>query len=126
MKTGQIPPKQIVSPPQGKENVHPAPTDRRATASNNVQGSKPVNEPSERIKLDRSVINNPEAVKKLIGDNIQWRDMKFYQRNEGGDVYIDIVDRSTGNVVRTIPDTKFRDVVESFKQTSGLKIDISG
>lgn len=126
MKTGQIPPKQIVASPQGKEKVHPDPTDRKAAAPKDVYPGKPVNEPSERITLDRTVINNPEAVKKMIGENIQWRDMKFYQRNEGGDVYIDIVDRSTGNVVRTIPDTKFRDVVESFKQTSGLKIDISG
>ncbi len=87
---------------------------------------KLIKSPSKKIKLDKSVINNPEAVKKFIGDNIQWRAMTFYQRNEGGQIYIDVVDKDTGNVIRTIPDTKFAEVTEKFKQLAGLKIDISG
>jgi uncharacterized FlaG/YvyC family protein len=83
-------------------------------------------QPSKRIELKDAVINNPEAVKKMIGENIEWRDMKFYQREVGGQYYVDIVDRNTGNVVRTIPDTKFAEVTEKFKQLKGLRINING
>ncbi|MCG8333453.1 MAG: flagellar protein FlaG [Proteobacteria bacterium] len=82
--------------------------------------------PTKRIELEKSAINNPEAVQKLIGENIQWREMKFYQRQEGGQYYVDIVDKATGNVIRTIPDTKFGEVVEKYRQLSGLKINING
>lgn len=82
--------------------------------------------PTKRIELEKSVINNPEAVQKLIGENIQWREMKFYQRQEGGQYYVDIVDKATGNVIRTIPDTKFGEVMEKYRQLSGLKINING
>jgi uncharacterized FlaG/YvyC family protein len=82
--------------------------------------------PTKRIELEKSEINNPEAVQKLIGENIQWREMKFYQRHEGGQYYIDVVDKATGNVIRTIPDTKFGEVVEKYRQLSGLKINING
>ena len=82
--------------------------------------------PSKRIELEKSVINNPEAVKKMIGDSIEWREMKFYQREEGGRYYIDIIDKETGNVIRTIPDTKFSEIADKYKQLSGFKINISG
>ncbi len=81
---------------------------------------------TKRIELEKSVINNPEAVSKLIGENIQWREMKFYQRQEGGQYYVDIVDKATGNLIRTIPDTKFAEVVDKYRQLSGLKINING
>ncbi|MBU2509900.1 flagellar protein FlaG [bacterium] len=81
---------------------------------------------SKKIKLDKAVINNQEAVQKLIGENIKWRELNFYQRNEGSQVYIDVVDKNTGNVIRTIPDTKFAEIAEKFKRQAGLKIDISG
>lgn len=82
--------------------------------------------PTKRIHLEEAAINNPEAVQKLIGDNIQWREMKFYQRQEGGQMYIDIVDKASGNVVRTIPDTKLGEVAEKLKQFKGMNISISG
>ncbi len=91
-----------------------------------TETSKLAEQPSKRIELKESVINNPEAVQKMIGENIQWRDMKFYQREAGGQYYIDIVDRNTGNVLRTIPDTKFAEVTEKFKQLKGLRINING
>ena len=82
--------------------------------------------PGKRIELERSVINNPEAVKKMIEDSIEEREMKFYQREVGGRYYIDIIDTETGNVIRTIPDTKFSEIADKYKQLSGLKINISG
>lgn len=83
-------------------------------------------EPSKRIELDEAVINNPEAVKKLAADSIQWREMKFYQRKEGGQVYIDVIDKATGNVIRTIPDNKMGEVSEKLKQYGAGKINING
>jgi uncharacterized FlaG/YvyC family protein len=83
-------------------------------------------QPSKRIELEKSLINNTEAIQKMIGESIEWRDLRFYQRQEGGQYYIDVVDRATGNVIRTVPDTKFGEFFEKYKQLSGLKINISG
>ena len=125
MKTGQVKTNQLTS----------YTANERKQAEANEKASKPaasgnteklVKPPSKKIRLDKTVINNPEAVKEMIGDSIQWREMKFYQRTEGGQLYIDIVDKNTGNVLRTIPDTKFAEIAEKFKQLSGLTIDISG
>ncbi len=123
MKTDQVQSNKVQS--YGKKE--------RSGTENKENELKPANEtaktagqPSKRIELKKAVINNPEAVQKMIGDNIQWRDMKFYQREEGGQYYIDIVDKNTGNVLRTIPDTKFADVTSKFKQLKGLSINING
>lgn len=83
-------------------------------------------EPAKRVELEEAAINNPEKVKEYIGENIQWRKLRFYQRQEGGQVYVDVVDRDTGEVLRTIPDSKMAEVSEKLQKYGAKKIDISG
>lgn len=125
MKTETIP-RHRNQPYNLKEKPHPDAKEPQTKATEKPAASKPEMEPSKRIELEKSLINNTEAIQKLIGDSIEWRDLKFYQKQEGGQYYIDIVDRVTGNVIRTIPDTKFSEFAEKYKQLSGLKINISG
>ena len=125
MKTDQIQPNRPVTHGT-KERKAVNPKQEEPKASDETKNSKPVPAPTKRIVLKEPVINNPEAVKELMGESIQWRDMKFYQRQEGGQTYIDIVDKSTGNVVRTVPSTKLAEVSEKLKQLSGTKFSISG
>lgn len=125
MKTENIPGNRTVSYGP-KDKAANDEKEQKARATEQPKTSEVPKEPGKRIELEKAVINNPEAVKKMIGDSIQWREMKFYQRQEGGQYYVDIVDKATGNVIRTIPDTKFAEIVENYKQLSGLKIDING
>ena len=123
MKTNQINTSKAVSYAPKERSVNEEKENETKSAN---ETSKIAKQPSKRIELKEAAINNPEAVQKLIGENIQWRDMKFYQREEGGQYYIDIVDKATGNVLRTIPDTKFAEITEKFKQLKGLRINING
>lgn len=125
MKTEHVPTNRTFAYNVKEKNL----TEQNENKNKPVEDSKQaklIKEPNKRIELERSVINNPETVKQLMGDSVQWREMKFYQREEGGQYYIDIVDKATGNVLRTIPDTKFAEISEKYKQLSGLKIDING
>lgn len=67
-----------------------------------------------------------DAVKKQIAESIQWREMRFYRHENQGQVFIDIIDKETGEVLRTIPEKDFQEMNSRLKQYSGYNIDISG
>ncbi|MCP4751286.1 MAG: flagellar protein FlaG [Proteobacteria bacterium] len=70
--------------------------------------------------------NHLDAVKKLIGENVQWREMRFYRHEYDGKVYVDVVDKKTGQVVRTVPEPDFVEIATKFKHLSGLTLNING
>lgn len=67
-----------------------------------------------------------DAVKKLIGDNIQWREMRFYRHESEGQMYVDIIDKKTGEVLRTVPEPEFAKIATEFKHLAGMNLNISG
>jgi len=91
-----------------------------STTSRSVSDEKPYGE------LKKAVINNPEEVSKMIDESIKWREMKFYQREAGGQMYVDIIDKITGKVIRTVPDTEFAEISAKFKHLQGMSLNISG
>ncbi|NQU65725.1 MAG: flagellar protein FlaG [SAR324 cluster bacterium] len=67
-----------------------------------------------------------DAVKKLIGENIQWREMRFYRHESDGKMYVDIIDKETGEVLKTVPEPEFVKIATEFKHLAGLNLNING
>lgn len=67
-----------------------------------------------------------DAVKKLIGENIQWREMRFYRHESDGKMYVDIIDKKTGEVLRTVPEPEFVKIATEFKHLAGMNLSING
>lgn len=53
-------------------------------ASADAEPSRTAAEEKPYGEFKKAVINNPEEVSKMIEESIRWREMKFYQREEGG------------------------------------------
>lgn len=41
-------------------------------------------------------------------------------------MYVDIIDKTTGKVIRTVPDTEFAEIAAKFKHLGGMSLNISG
>lgn len=67
-----------------------------------------------------------EAVKRVIGENIEWRQMRFYRNQKDGKAYIDIVNKDTGEVIRTVPEPEMQKIATQFKHLAGMTLDING
>lgn len=67
-----------------------------------------------------------DAVKKLIGEDIQWREMRFYRHEAEGQLYVDIIDKETGEVLRTVPEPDFVKIATEFKHLAGMNLNING
>jgi len=67
-----------------------------------------------------------DAVKKLIGEDIQWREMRFYRHEADGQMYVDIIDKKTGEVIRTVPEPEFVKIATEFKHLAGMNLNING
>jgi uncharacterized FlaG/YvyC family protein len=80
----------------------------------------------QRIELKEPIQKPLESVKKLIGENIQWREMRFYRHEADGQYYVDIIDKNTGVVLRTVPEPEFVKLATEFKHLAGMNLDISG
>ncbi len=72
------------------------------------------------------VLDQLKNVKRHIQDNIRWRDMRFYRHQENGKMYVDIIDRESGDVLKTIPETEFIKLVAHEEKKLGISINISG
>jgi len=70
--------------------------------------------------------NHLDAVKKMIGDNIQWRELRFHRHEANGKIYVDVINKNSGEVIRTVPETDFVKFSNKYKELSGLNINISG
>ncbi len=101
---------------KGKE-TKPAPEEK---SDHLVKNEKPHGE------FKKTTVNDPKKVGKHINETIKWREMKFYQREQGGQMYVDIIDKKTGNVIRTVPDNEFSEIAAKFKHLSGMTLNISG
>ena len=67
-----------------------------------------------------------EAVKEHITEKVQWKRMRFYRHEEEGHIYVDIMDRKTGEVIKTLPESDFVELAGQLRRIPGLTIDING
>lgn len=126
MKTDQV---------QGKSNLPVGNIDRpKSEIKNpeNEQTNKEVSraESSQKSKHDDEnrelSANHLDAVKKLIGESIQWRQMRFYRHEEDGQIYVDIINKETGEVIRTVPEPELAKIATKFKHLAGMTLNING
>jgi len=71
-------------------------------------------------------IDQLESVRKEIGESIQWKKMKFHRHEDSGRIYIDIIDRDSGEIIKTIPETEFVKLVNHEKHNPSITINNSG
>ena len=126
MKTDQV---------QGKSNLPVGNMDRPKSEIKNLeneQTNKEVSraESSQKSKHDDEnrelSANHLDAVKKLIGESIQWRQMRFYRHEEDGQIYVDIINKETGEVIRTVPEPVLAKIATQFKHLAGMTLNING
>ncbi len=67
-----------------------------------------------------------DGVKEAIEENLNWTQMRFYRHQEDGKTYVDIINKRTGEVVRTIPEPEFIKIATQFKHLSGMTMNING
>ena len=85
-----------------------------------------VENPDKNREFKGTETDRLASVKKYIAENIQWKNMRFHRHEENGRIYVDIIDRETGELIKTIPETDFVKVAGQLKHNSGITIDING
>lgn len=83
-------------------------------------------EKEKKVKTTQKYGNHLDAVKKMIGDKIQWRELSFYRHEANGKIYVDVINKKSGEVIRTVPEPDFVKFSNKYKELSGLNINISG
>jgi len=81
---------------------------------------------NEQIQKEEHV---SQAVKEAIGEiqdrNLSWRNMRFNRLEKDGNDYVEIVDRISGEVLKTLPLPDYNKLANHFKQHPGLTLDIT-
>lgn len=127
MKTNSLPDKGTIvfkaKPKPAHDNLMKKQVEERqkeqAIADVKAENRKVLNELKERS-------SHLDSVKKHIAENIQWREMRFRRHEDQGEFVVDIIDKATGEVIRSIPEKEFQAVNSRLKQYSGYNINISG
>lgn len=127
MKTNQLPDKSTIVFKTKNKPVQHNPVkkqveerqERKAIAAVKAENKKVMGEFQERNC-------HVDAVKKHIAENIQWKEMRFRRHEDQGRTYVDIIDKESGEVLKTIPEKEFQAVNSRLQQYSGYNINISG
>lgn len=109
---------------------HPDPMEKKETRV------KENAEAQERFEIARQLNNlreqrqrdNQEAKQALadmLDRNVEWHDLRFYRHKKDGNDYVDIIDRVSGEVLKTIPEPDFVKLANHFKQHPGITLDIT-
>jgi len=67
-----------------------------------------------------------EAIRKMLDQAVEWRDLRYYRNEHDGIMYIDVVDRETGEVIRTIPEPDIQRELSKGFYAAGTHINIDG
>jgi len=66
-----------------------------------------------------------EAIEAIQGRNLEWRNMRFNRLKRDGNDYVEILDRVSGDVIKTLPQPDYNKLANHFKQHPGLTLDIT-
>jgi len=125
MKAETVTGKSNVPVNKAEQNKEEIKHEEEARKQRKEEALNPGKKPSE-VTSQNAHMYHMDAVKKLIGDNIQWREMRFYRREAEGQMYVDIVDKKTGDVLRTVPEPEFTKIATEFKHLAGMNLSING
>ncbi|MGK0288842.1 MAG: putative FlaG/YvyC family protein [bacterium] len=74
--------------------------------------------------------NAKAVLERLVGEDLKnsitWKDLRFYQREIGGQIFIDVVNQATGETIRTIPEAKAENIREHTQAQTGIILNIHG
>ena len=98
----------------GKGNIPFKKTEQTKDEVKQQEAARHQKEVAQKSREKASEVENKNAqmyhldsVRKLIGEDIQWREMRFYRHESDGKLYVDIIDKETGEVLRTVPEPEF-------------------
>lgn len=78
----------------------------------------------ENKKLRQKLLE--DLVGKEIAARIVWKDLRFYRVQGEDQMFVDVIDRTTGEVLKTIPEPQMMDRVQKLKQSTGVIVNIHG
>ncbi len=73
----------------------------------------------------KKAVQAKQALEDLLERSIEWRELRFHRVVKDGNDYVDIIDRVSGEVIKTIPEPDFVRLANNFKQHPGLTLDIT-
>ena len=127
MKTNQLPDKSTIVFKTKNTPAQNNPVKKQIEENLERKAIAAVKAENKRVVEDLQDRNcHVDSVKKHISENIQWKEMRFRRHEDQGRAYIDIIDKETGEVLKTIPEKEFQNVNSRLKQYSGYNINISG
>lgn len=100
---------------------------KQKNAKETVKDKEPsYKQPTKKIEIQEPTTHPLEAVKQMVAEGIEWRLMRFYRHEAEGRYYVDIINKETGEVIRTVPEPEFLKIATQFKHLTGMNLDISG
>lgn len=113
------------------KNRHPSPQDQKETQAEKTKEREQLFDIAAqfrdlKIQEKNAAADSIRALHELLERAIEWRELRFYHHAKDGTDYVDIIDRVSGEVIKTIPEPDFVKLANSFKQHPGITLDITG
>lgn len=108
------------------------------TVSNTLKMSNPIEEATKAKEMDptnqkaRNVAKlkedlQPKLEKLLRKDQtMAMKNLHFYTHEESGKIIVDVIDRDSGEVLKSIPEPEIVDMMAQLKESTGVLLDVQG
>ncbi|PCI27931.1 MAG: hypothetical protein COB67_07500 [SAR324 cluster bacterium] len=77
------------------------------------------------VSIERAAERRREALSDFFGASIDWRELRFVHFAKDGLIYINVIEKATGRVLRTITEQTLEKMSGDFKHITGNTINIS-
>ncbi|OGG96735.1 MAG: hypothetical protein A2508_09640 [Candidatus Lambdaproteobacteria bacterium RIFOXYD12_FULL_49_8] len=67
-----------------------------------------------------------EAIQEIQDRNLHWRQLRFHRHKKDGIDYVDVLDRITGECLKTLLLPDYNQLANQFKQHPGIVLDLQG
>ena len=119
--------KQSIAPHKQR---HPTPQEKKETKATENKEQKQLYDIAAQFRnltqiQKKADAESLRALHELLERNIEWRELRFYRTQKDGTDYVDIIDRVSGEVIKTIPEPDFVKLANMFKQHPGITLDIT-
>lgn len=105
---------------------HPTPTEKLKMTQQEEQEKLHELASKLRQRQKQDKLEGERLMREMLGRNADWRDLKFYHHKKDGHDYVDIIDRVSGDVLKTLPAPDYNKLANHFKMHPGITLDIRG
>ena len=87
---------------------------------------------SNSEEKDQISVREEELKKQILGEDnplaagVEWKSLRFRRHVESDRVIVDVINRNSGEVIKTVPEEELMDVLTKLKEIAGLTINITG